>query len=169
MPVHELGLEPFTPRHYATLSSWFEDQSELTQWGGSAVRYPLDAAQMKTMLPAPPHRLAWMAARGSDIVGHAQLTAIDRGTGIARLGRIAIAPARRGQRLAVPMLKLVLEQTFSIRGIQRVDLGVYTWNARAIRTYSRLGFTPGEVRTASVRVATGLGPAGDVASACGFS
>ncbi len=149
MPI---DLERFGPEHYLTLSSWFEDQRQLTQWGGAAVRYPLDLPQLEAMLPAPPRRLAWMAVREGTVVGHAQLTDINPVTGVVRLGRIAIAPACRGQRLAIPMLERVLDAAFAIEAIERVDLGVYTWNAKAIRIYERIGFTPGEVAQASAHV-----------------
>ena len=150
--VQKLTLAPFTPAHYATLSSWFEDQRQLTQWGGGAVRYPLDIPQLEAMLPAPPRRLSWMALRERAVIGHAQLTTSDPAAGVARLGRIAIAPAYRGQRLAVPMLERVLDGAFAMEEIERVDLGVYTWNARATKIYRNIGFTPGEIRAASVHV-----------------
>ena len=155
MSLDDLTLEPFAARHYATLSSWFGDQSDAVQWGGPAVRYPLDAEQLRTMLPdetTPPTRLSWMALRNCECVGHAQAISLDPRAGVARLGRIIIAPAHRGHRLAIPMLRLALAEAFAIPGIERVDLGVYTWNAGAIKTYTRLGFTPGTINRASVRV-----------------
>jgi RimJ/RimL family protein N-acetyltransferase len=152
VPVEPLDLVPFTPRHYSTLASWFEDQRQLTQWGGGAVRSPLDLPQLTAMLPAPPRRLSWMALSRGTVVGHAQLTAINPATAVVRLGRIAIAPACRGQRLAIPMVEQVLDQAFALEGIERVDLGVYTWNAAAIRIYTALGFTPSGLLEASVQV-----------------
>ncbi len=148
----EVGLEPFTPRDYATLSSWFGNQRELTQWGGPGVRYPLDHGQLTAMLPDPPRRLSWMAVQDRDVVGHTQLITIDPAAGVARLGRIVVAPAWRGRGLAIPMLLSVLDEAFAMAHIDRVDLGVYTTNLGAITTYSRLGFTPRGIRTASVHV-----------------
>ena len=147
----DLALEPFAPGCYAALASWFADQSQLTQWGGPAVRFPLDERQLEAMLPVPGRRFAWMALREGEAVGHVQL-GVGRGASVARLRRVVVAPAFRGQRLAMPMLQLVLDHAFAMPEIHRVDLGVYTWNAGAIRTYARLGFTCGEVRVASVRV-----------------
>lgn len=151
----DLTLAPFAPRHYATLASWLADERDAVQWGGPAVRYPLDAEQLRAMLPdkdTPPARLSWMALRDRDCVGHTQAVSLDPGAGVARLGRIIIAPAHRGHRLAIPMLRLVLDEVFAIRGIERVDLGVYSRNAGAITTYTRLGFRPGTINGASVRV-----------------
>ena len=155
MPVEDVKLESFAPRHYATLSSWFDSERDVVQWGGPALRHPLDDEQLQTMLPdeaTPPARLSWMALRDGECVGHAQVMSVDPSGGAARLGRIVIAPAHRGRRLAVSMLRPVIAEVFTIRGIDRVELGVYTWNAGAIRTYTRLGFTPGAIKRASVRV-----------------
>jgi RimJ/RimL family protein N-acetyltransferase len=93
-----------------------------------------------------------MALRDGDCVGHAQVTSLDPSAGVARLGRIIIAPSHRGHRLAIPMLRLVLNEAFAVGGIERVDLSVYTWNAGAIKTYTRLGFKPGAINRASVCV-----------------
>jgi len=142
-------------RGTTTLSSWFATESDVVQWGGPAARHPFDAEQLQTMLPdqtTPPARLSWMALRDGEGVGHAQVISVDPSAGVARLGRIVIAPAHRGHRLAIPMLRLVIDEAFAIRGIERVDLGVYTWNARAITTYTRLGFKLGAIKRAAVRV-----------------
>lgn len=149
MPLDVLTLEPFAPSHYATLSSWFATEHEAVQWGGPAVHHPLDVAQLQRMLPdagTPPSHLAWMALRDHAPVGHAQVICLDPRAGVARLGRIVIGPKHRGRGLAVPMLRLVIAEAFAIPGILRIDLGVYTWNAGAIKTYRRLGFEPGAIK-----------------------
>jgi RimJ/RimL family protein N-acetyltransferase len=152
-----VALVPFTPGHYATLSSWFADEHELVQWGGANIHYPLDVAQLDGMLPdrrqPVPAQLAWMARRAGDLIGHVQLMAIDADTGLARVARVAIAPAHRGHGLAIPMLTCAISEAFAIPGIEQVDLGVYTWNVGAITTYERLGFQPGPITHGSVHVA----------------
>lgn len=44
------------------------------------------------------------------------------------------------------MLRLVLEEAFARREIERVELNVYTWNTPAIRSYEGLGFKTEGVR-----------------------
>jgi RimJ/RimL family protein N-acetyltransferase len=150
-----LRLIPFAPDHFATVASWFANERDVIQWAGPTLDYPLDTTQFQAMVDQgnthPPTRLCFMAQRESDLVGHAQL-GLDWRNGNARLGRVALSPAERGQGLAVPMLRLVLAEAFAIAEIERVDLGVYTWNAPAIRTYERLGFTTEGVRRSSARV-----------------
>jgi RimJ/RimL family protein N-acetyltransferase len=91
-----------------------------------------------------------MAYRGDTAVGHAQL-AYEWRDGNARLGRVAIAPAERGQGLARPMVTLMIEEAFRTPGIERLELNVYMFNTRAIRTYEALGFTMEGVRRSSTR------------------
>lgn len=126
-------------------------------WGGPDVRFPLDAPQLDAMVAEggskPPGRLCWMvdATGAGGIIGHAQL-AFDWRNGNARLGRVAVAPPARGQRLARPMLTPVIGEAFAFPEIERVELNVYPFNAAAIRTYEALGFAHEGIRRSSVRV-----------------
>jgi RimJ/RimL family protein N-acetyltransferase len=155
MDSTRLALVPFTADHFPTLAAWFASEREVVQWGGRGVRFPLDDEQLRAMtdeaLAQPATRLCWMARRDSELVGHVQL-ALDWRHGNALIGRVAIAPERRGRGLAAPMLELVLAEAFSIETIERVELNVYTWNAPAIATYERLGFQTEGIRRSSTRV-----------------
>jgi RimJ/RimL family protein N-acetyltransferase len=148
-------LLPFTPAHFPLLLSWVNSERELVQWAGPTLTYPLDEAQLASMLDLanshPPQRLFWMAADNDQIVGHVQL-ALDWRNGNATLSRVAIAPDARGRKLAVPMLKLAIAEAFSIDGIERVELNVYTFNLPALRAYSSLGFIQEGVRRSSTKV-----------------
>ena len=150
-----LHLIPFTPQHFGVLASWFSNERDVVQWGGPAVSYPLDDRQMQAMVDQgigiEPARLCWMVAHASVIVGHGQL-GLDWRNGVARLGRVAVAPAARGRGVAVPMLRLIVDAAFARDGIERVDLYAYTWNAPAIRTYERLGFKHEGTQRSLVRV-----------------
>ncbi len=157
MCATELTLTPFKVDHFGTLASWFASEHDIVQWGGPAVHFPLDDHQMQAMidegLTRPIRRRCWMAHRDSELVGHAQI-AFDWRNGNADIGRVAIAPRWRGQGLAGPMMHLVLSDAFAIEEIERVGLGVYTWNTAAIATYERLGFRSEGVRRSSTRVGT---------------
>lgn len=150
-----LHLVPFAPEHFTVLSDWFASQADVVQWGGPLLAFPLNDEQLQAMLAegdtVPPTRLCWMAEHGSLLVGHAQLS-FDWCNGNALLARVAVAPRARGQGLAGPMLRLVLEQAFSWPEIERIELNVYAWNTPAIRSYERLGFRAEGVRRASALV-----------------
>jgi RimJ/RimL family protein N-acetyltransferase len=150
-----ISLVPFSPAHFPTLAKWFASEAEVVQWGGPAVAFPLDTAQLAAMLDEArstlPARLCWMAADASGLVGHAQL-GFDWRNGNATLSRVAIAPVARGRGLAKPMLTLVIDQAFARPGVERVELNVYSFNAPAIRTYGALGFAHEGTRRSSARV-----------------
>ena len=147
-----MRLVPFGREHFDILAGWFASERDVVQWGGPLVRYPLDGSQMEAMLRlgeiSPPERRCWMAAEGADLVGHAQL-AYDWRNGNARIGRVAIAPDRRGRGLARPMLRLIMAEAFADPAIERLELYAIDYNRHAIRIYESLGFVhEGEARAA---------------------
>jgi RimJ/RimL family protein N-acetyltransferase len=150
-----MELKPLAPEHFATLISWFPTESALVQWGGPKLIHPLDDFQLNEMLNDsirnPPTRQCWMSYDNNVLIGHAQLT-YDWKNGNVTLGRVAVAPQCRGQRLAVPMLKLVLGEAFRYPEIMRVELNVFSFNSPAIQTYVRLGFLVEGTRRSSVLV-----------------
>ncbi len=150
-----LDLIPFSRAHFAVLSSWFTNERETVQWGGPSVSFPIGEVQLNTMLnegrAKPPLRLCWTAREGSELVGHAQL-AFDWRNGNATLARVVIAPVARGRGLAPIMLSLVIDEAFSRKQIERIELNVFTFNIAAIRTYLRLGFRHEGIRRSSARV-----------------
>jgi RimJ/RimL family protein N-acetyltransferase len=150
-----MELRPFTREHFTILPSWFSCQAKLAQWGGTKLRFPLDDQQMIAMLENLsdhlPDKRSWMAFHDGNPVGHAQLH-FDWRNGNATLARVAIAPPYRGQGLAVPMLKLVMAEAFNYPPLVRLELNVYSFNSKAIRAYSRLGFREEGVRKSSAAV-----------------
>lgn len=150
-----LILRPLSADDFPTLSSWFSSQADVVQWGGSQLAYPLTPNQVQAMLDegraTPPARRCWMACRDGASVGHAQL-AYEWQDGNARLGRVAIAPEARGQKLARPLTALMIEEAFNTAGIERLELNVYMFNQPALRTYEALGFKLEGVRRSSTRV-----------------
>jgi len=150
-----MHLVPFATEHFDMLASWFKNEGDVVQWGGPAVSFPLGANQFRQMtaegLGEQPSRLCWMIANDIELVGHAQL-GIDWRHGNVLLSRVAVKPALRGRGLAVPMLRLVVEEAFARPEIALAELNVYSWNAPAIKTYQRLRFVGEGVRRSSARV-----------------
>lgn len=138
-----LRLVPFGPEHFPLLPQWFASQVDVVQWGGPFLSFPLTVQQLGDMLAeaasVPPSRLCWMVACKDELVGHAQL-GFDWCNGNARLSRVVVAPHARGQGVAGPMLRLILNEAFARQAIGRVELNVYTWNTPAMRIYEKLGF-----------------------------
>lgn len=152
-----LRVVPATPDLLSSLPSWFSTPEALAQWGGSEVRFPLDARQIATMLAQtrtkPPHRLVFAGLVDSTTAAHCQLV-LDWRNGIARLARFAVAPQYRGQGLARPFLAEVFARLADVGDFPRLELNVYTFNTPAIALYESLGFVREGVRRSSVRVGT---------------
>ncbi len=150
-----MRIRPLTREDFATILTWFPDEAALVQWGGSDVRFPLDAAQLEGPLEEstrqPPVRLIWMGELETSVIAHASV-ALDWRHGVARLGRVCVAPAYRGRGMAVPFLSQIRDSVFGMPEFERLELNVYTLNHPAIRTYKKLGFVEEGVRRSSVRV-----------------
>lgn len=151
-----MTLIDFEREHFSVLRGWLGGERELVQWGGPDLSFPVSDDELEQMRAEAfvtlPKRLCWMAVDADQaLVGHIQLV-LDWRHGVARIGRVIIAPDHRGKGLAGPLLRAVVERAFSYNEIERVELNVYTWNAPAIRTYAKVGFVPEGVRRSSVQV-----------------
>ena len=150
-----MELQTFSSNGIDELRNWFADEASLIQWGGPEVRFPLDREQLQAMLDegegARPKRWLFNGVRDGAVFAHTQ-AALDWRHGVARLGRVAVKPAFRGQGLAAPFLQLIIDRLFQQPEFERVELHVYTFNTVAIRTYEALGFRQDGVRRSSVRV-----------------
>lgn len=151
-----IKLIDFEPSHFPILRSWLSSERELVQWGGPDLTYPLTDDQLEQMVSEGhtelPTRLCWMGVTVTQaLAGHIQL-ALDCRNGVARIGRVMIAPNMRGQGLAGSLLKAAVDQSFSRPEIERTELNVYSWNTAAIRTYAKAGFSHEGVRRSSVKV-----------------
>ncbi|WP_457588010.1 GNAT family N-acetyltransferase [Ensifer canadensis] len=151
----QISLRSFLPQDAAQLSAWFPSAEALTQWGGSGLSFPLDAAQIAEMhastLGDAPARWMFSGVVDGDLAGHAQV-ALDWDNGVGRLSRVAINPRFRGHGLAQPFLQRIIERFFADVHFERLELNVYTFNTAAIRTYLKLGFIEEGVRRSSARV-----------------
>ncbi len=97
----DLLIRPFTREDYSTLVEWVPDEASLVQWAGPGLSFPLDAAQLETIVAEStgeqPRRLAWMArpaASLAETIGHFQI-AYDRRCDTATLARVILAPQAR--------------------------------------------------------------------------
>jgi len=155
-PHAMIRLVEFGREHFPTVAGWLRNERDLVQWGGPDLTYPLSDHQLEQMveegLTTPPSRLCWMAVDvAQTLVGHVQL-ALDWKNGVARVARVIIAPEVRGRGHASALLESVVKQAFSYDEIERTELNVYSWNAAAVRTYNKVGFSHEGVRRSSVRV-----------------
>lgn len=127
-----------------TLISWFQTEREVVQWAGAAMPWPLTTWALKPLIKAHrgshPSREVWSVIDARDtLIGHFQFGCNYRLRTMG-LGRVALAPDRRGEGLGHALIALAVDYAFSKRWVHRLDLLVYTHNRSAIRTYQNIGF-----------------------------
>jgi ribosomal protein S18 acetylase RimI-like enzyme len=122
----------------ACVVGWVPDRDALFQFSGSSLDWPLTESQL-SVLDEIDGRTAWVLVHGTNPnapVGHADLTFSGS---VCRIGRVIVAPDRRGHHLGSTLVALVLEKARDL-GATRIDLYVLAGNMPALRIYERLGF-----------------------------
>ena len=87
-----------------------------------------------------------------EYVGTTGLSHIDRRNRSAEAGIVIARPEEWGRGLGTDAMKTLLRHAFEEMNLHRVGLRVYTFNERAIRSYTKLGFIEeGRMRQAMFR------------------
>lgn len=139
----DLLLRPFARQDFARLLAWIDSPVALMQWAGPLFRFPLDEGQLEAYRSAAVGETAtcriYTACDADDEpVGHIELNDLDGHS--ARLCRVMIDPSRRGQGLGRVMIRRALQIGFDELHLHRIELGVFDFNAAAIRCYELEGF-----------------------------
>jgi [ribosomal protein S18]-alanine N-acetyltransferase len=98
----------------------------------------LSSRSMRRLLSSPSARLRVLSSDGSSVDGY-HLTLFRRGSRIARLYSLVVAPHHRGKGVAQTLLADA-EALAARQGARALRLEVRADNARAIRFYTRLGY-----------------------------
>jgi RimJ/RimL family protein N-acetyltransferase len=140
-------LESFSEADFDQLIAWSPSPEFLLQWAGPLFTFPLDRAQLEKYLAAcqqePPVTLAFRAMNeaNGEVIGHAELSGIDRRNRSARLSRVLVGPEElRGQGFGQQVVEASLKVAFETLKLHRVDLFVFDFNRAAIGCYARVGF-----------------------------
>jgi len=144
-----IQLEYFTPTDFPQLITWIKDEHLLMNWSGAMFSFPLT-----------PDKLAWYIEDTNDLptsdafiykavdtttgetVGHISLGGLSRKNRSARISRVLVGDLHtRGRGIGQAMVEAVLQVGFEQLGLHRIELGVYSFNAAAIRCYQKSGLT----------------------------
>lgn len=134
-----IELVEFGPGHFDQLIAWSPTPEFLLQWAGPSLRFPLDHAQLQSLIDGPA-RLFTVTEEGR-VVGHAEIGRIDEVKGHAWLMRILIGdPADRGRGLGRKVIAELIRIAFRELQLQRLYLHVLKSNAPARSLYESFGF-----------------------------
>jgi len=139
--LRELRAEDLQP-----LSCWWNDPATMVHQTNLVLPQPMKGLYRVWQVWSqnrPTSRDAGFSIElvGGPLIGHATLYG---GNTPARAAEFAIilGPDFRGQGLGAQATALMLRHGFHQLGLNRIHLGVYEYNQRAQRTYTRLGFRP---------------------------
>jgi RimJ/RimL family protein N-acetyltransferase len=139
----DIILRPARPEDAEEMARWFVDITDLAQWGGPEVRFPLSNDQLAAWIAegaGERPRICFSAVDGNDMPwGHVQFLR-DPPRHWARLGRFGIAPARRGKGMGRALFDKAVRFAFSELEVKHLALAVVPGNERARRLYLDFGF-----------------------------
>jgi RimJ/RimL family protein N-acetyltransferase len=139
----DITLRPARPEDAKEMARWFVNLTELAQWGGPDVRFPLSEDQLAAWIAEIAReqpRLCLTAVDESDKpIGHVQFFR-DIPKKWARLGRFGIARERRGQGFGRALFDHSVAYAFTALGVEHLVLAVVPENALARGMYERSGF-----------------------------
>ena len=127
----------FDPDQLPELMTWFPDARALRTWGGPESRFPFDAASFREDAKVDGIDSFSLVADDGTLAAFGQCyLRIER----CHFGRVAVAPARRGEGLGTRLLREMADWGLSRFGPRELSLFVLKANDEARRLYERLGF-----------------------------
>ncbi len=154
----DITLRPARPEDAEEMARWFVDLTDLAQWGGPDVRFPLTQDQMAgwiAEIARETPRLCFTAVDADDTpMGHVQFLH-DPPKKWARLGRFAVARHRRGEGFGRTLFDHAVRFAFTELAVDHLALAVVPENRIAHGMYERSGFRE-ETQSRSVRVQDGV-------------
>ena len=137
-----LALRALAPTDCDRLITWIDSADALWQWSGvRAFTWPLDRGQVLRDLAARAGSGGLLAGidESGEMVAHV-LIEPQHHHGVGHIGRVAVAPDRRGHGLGSALMRATVRHGFDEMGLHRLQLVVYTFNAAAIAAYRSAGF-----------------------------
>ena len=145
----DITLREFDQADIARLIDWVNSGGPefFVRWAGTAFEYPLTEAQLEAHLaeaegPEATRRIfAAVDDANGEVVGHAELSRIDRKNLSASISRLLVGdPAARGKGTGKQIVSRVLDIAFGEMSLHRVDLYVLELHISALSMYKGLGF-----------------------------
>lgn len=124
------------------LFEWINDREDVILNASYSPVHELDHVAWFEEVRRRPNVVIFAVRRVQDgeLIGSCQLLNIDQRHSTADLQIRIGARAARGRGYGTEAVRLLLVHAFADLGLERVQLHVFTSNARAIRTYEKAGF-----------------------------
>lgn len=130
-------LSTLSNAHIDALMQWFPDAASVAVWSPSN-SFPFTDRQRFILESKLDEIASWMLVDEADTpLAFGQYYARQ---GCCHLGRLVVAPQRRGEGLGGELIRRLLERGTAELGTSRCSLFVLSYNAAARKLYARLGF-----------------------------
>jgi RimJ/RimL family protein N-acetyltransferase len=145
----DITLREFSRDDFPRLIEWVNSSGPeaFLRWAGTSFAYPLTEAQLEAQLaeaegPDATRRIfSAVDADSGEVVGHVELSRVDRGNRSASISRLLVGePSARGKGIGAQIVSRLLDKAFGELKLHRVDLYVLDFHVAALRTYQGLGF-----------------------------
>ena len=139
----------FSIREYKNVNaekilSWITDEKSFRQWSADKYEsYPPDPQEMIQFYDSmkPQGAKAFIFCDGDKEIGHFILRPLDDGSNKTfRIGFIIVDSSIRGKGYGKKMLLAALEYASKEFGAERITLGVFENNPKALKCYASVGF-----------------------------
>ncbi len=137
-------FKEFTRKDIPKLISWIPDARALLIWSGAGYVWPIDTTQLEQTLSKANNSdstyLLLKFLSGKSVIGYIELRKLNNEESAARIGRVIIDPALRGQGLGNKIINMVKGYAINNFDLKTLSLGVFSFNQRAISAYQNNGF-----------------------------
>ncbi|OQA98959.1 MAG: putative acetyltransferase YhhY [Bacteroidetes bacterium ADurb.Bin217] len=137
-----IELKEFQQSDFDRLIQWVHTEEEMVQWSGPLFRFPITHQQLEDYIHAE-HRLVFSVAdiHTSQIIGHAEINAIDTVQKSARICRVLVGDEHhRNKGYGTQIIQELVRYAFETVHLNTLDLAVYDFNVHAIACYKKCGF-----------------------------
>ncbi|MEO5985102.1 MAG: GNAT family protein [Ferruginibacter sp.] len=140
-----IRLEYFDKTDFQQLMMWVKDDELLKNWCGSLFSFPLTEMSLNWYIEGSNHAGAEVfiykvvETSTNTTIGHISLGGISKKNKSARISRVLVSNDKRGKGYCIMMVSEILKIGFEDLKLHRISLGVYDFNASAIRCYQKAG------------------------------
>lgn len=136
-----LRLEPLGPQHFDATWAGLQDPEGRRLTGTHATFTQAQIREWLAILPGSEDRADWAVVRTSDETQLGEVVLNDLDPDNACMGfRIALGPEHAGQGYGTEAARAEVAHGFEVIGLHRIELEVYPFNPRALRSYVKVGF-----------------------------
>ena len=144
-------LSPINPEDYELYTKWLNDDKGVSKYIDQDKKV-IGITKEKEILESQAksgYNFAIVLKESDQLIGNISLMKISFIDKIGEIGLFIGPKEEKGKGYGPEAIKLLLDYGFNALNLQNIELGVYSFNERAIKAYKKLGFKEYGRRTKS--------------------